>query len=372
MQKDLFSFPALVFTAAMAFILFSGPASACTGMVMEGEDGTVVYGRTQEWSMFDFKTQATVYPEGKSFQGMTPEGKNGISWEAKYGFLSFLLLDRVTGDGMNEKGLAAGSYYHEGFAEYAEYDPSLAEKSLAPTNVVNYILSNFASIEEVRRGMQKVRVVPVKDPDIGGVAPVHFFVADPSGNSLVIEYRDGTPKIYDNPVGVITNNPTFDWHLENLRNYGYLNAESYETKTWGDMEITPMAPGSGLLGLPGDFTSPSRFVRVLVLREISNPTSGGLKTVEQFFRVMDSFNAPSKLGEGQKKPNSKGKPLPSVTQWTVAHDTTDLTTYYHTAWNRQIRKIDLSKIDFSKSEVRKIPLDEEQTQNIKDVTEGLR
>jgi choloylglycine hydrolase len=133
-----------------------------------------------------------------------------------------------------------------------------------------------------------------------------------------------------------------------------------------------MAPGSGLLGLPGDFTSPSRFVRVLVLREISNPTSGGLKTVEQFFRVMDSFNAPSKLGEGQKKPNSKGKPLPSVTQWTVAHDTTDLTTYYHTAWNRQIRKIDLSKIDFSKSEVRKIPLDEEQTQNIKDVTEGLR
>jgi choloylglycine hydrolase len=372
MQKDLFFFPVLFFTAAMAFILFSAPANACTGMVIKGEDGTVVYGRTQEWSMFDFKTQATVYPQGKAFQAKTPQGNNGISWDAKYGFLSFLLRNRVTGDGMNEKGLAAGSYYHEGFAEYTKFDPSLADKSLAPTNVVNYILSNFATIEEVRKGMQKVRVVPVKDPDIGEVAPVHFFVADPSGKSLVIEYRDGKPKIYDNPVGVITNNPTFDWHLQNLRNYGYLNAESYKTKTWGDLEITPLAPGSGLLGLPGDFTSPSRFVRVLVLREITNPTSGGLDTVEGFFLVMDSFNAPSKLGEGQKKQDSQEKPLPSDTQWTVAHDTTDLTTYYHTAWNRQIRKIDLSKIDFSKSEVRKIPLDEKQTQNIKDVTEGLR
>jgi len=372
MQNGTFSFPALIFAAAMAFILFSDPASACTGMVIKGEDGTVVYGRTQEWSMFDFKTQATVYPKDKSFQAKTPEGKNGISWDAKYGFLSFLLLDKVTGDGMNEKGLAAGSFYHKGFAEYGEYDPSRADKSMAPTNVVNYILSNFATIEEVRKGIQEVRVVPVKNSDIGEVPPVHFFVADPSGKSLVIEYRGGKAKIYDNPVGVITNNPTFDWHLQNLRNYGYLNAESYKTKTLGDLEISPLSPGSGLLGLPGDFTSPSRFVRALVLREISNPTSGGLETVEQFFRVMDSFNAPSKLGEGQKKQDLKKKSLPSNTQYTVAHDTTDLTTYYHTVWNRQIRKIDLNEIDFSKSEVRKIPLDEEKTQNIKDVTEALR
>ena len=126
------------------------------------------------------------------------------------------------------------------------------------------------------------------------------------------------------------------------------------------------------MGLPGDFTSPSRFVRALVLREVSNPTSGGQETVEHFFRVMDSFNAPSKLGEGQTKQDLKKNPLPSNTQYTVAHNTTDLTTYYHTTWNRQIRKIDLNEIDFTKSEVRKIPLDEKQEQNIKDVTKGLR
>ena len=82
MQNGTFSFPAFIFATAMAFILYSAPAWACTGMVIKGEDGTVVYGRTQEWSMFDFKTQATVYPKDKSFQAKTPEGRNGISWDA--------------------------------------------------------------------------------------------------------------------------------------------------------------------------------------------------------------------------------------------------------------------------------------------------
>jgi choloylglycine hydrolase len=160
-----------------------------------------------------------------------------------------------------------------------------------------------------------------------------------------------------------------------LRNYGYLQIEPFETKKWGDLEITPLSPGSGLLGLPGDYTSPSRFVRALVLKEISLPTEGGLETVNQFFRIMDSFNVPSSQGEGTSEAETeaeKQEHLPSVTQWTVAHDTTDRVTYYHTAWNRRIRKIDLDKIDFSKGGVRKRPIDKQQVQNVKDITEDLQ
>lgn len=365
-------FITLFFMVSLIVSIFSIPARACTGLVMKGEDGTVVYGRTQEWSAFDFKTQVVVYPENETFQAVTPDGANGISWDAKHGFLGFLLLDRVIGDGMNEKGLAAGSYYHHGFAEYADYDPSLAQQSMAPTDVVSFILSNFATIEEVRQGMQGIRVVPVKDPDIDMVAPVHFFVADPSGKSLVIEFQGGKMQIYDNPVGVMTNNPYFDWHLQNLRNYGYLGEGPFEARTWGDMEITPLSGGSDLLGLPGDYTSPSRFVRATVLKAVSFPTKGGLDTVEKFFQIMDSFNAPPGKGEGNMDTGNKARQLPSGTQWTVASDTSNLVTYYHTAWNRQIRKIDLKEIDFTKSKVRKIPVDEEQAQNIKDVTPGLR
>ncbi len=358
-------------TAAVIFTLCTTSAPACTGIVLEGEDGTVVYGRTQEWSGFDFKTEAAIYPRNTSFQGMTPEGQNGISWQAEHGFLGFLLLGRVIGDGMNEKGLAAGEFYHEGFAEYPEYDPGLSDYSLSPTDVLPYILSNFATVEEVRKGMEKVMVVPVKDQSIDKVAPVHFFVTDPSGKSLVIEYLEGTPTFYDNPVGVITNNPTFDWHLQNLRNYGKLSSDSFEKKTWGELEITPLASGSGLLGLPGDYTSPSRFVRAVILKQISFPTQGGMDTVNQFFRIMDSFNVPASQGEGHRSAEAKKNRLPSDTQWTIASDTKNLVTYYHTAWNRQVRKIDLKKIDFTKGGVRKRPLDKEHVQNVKDVTESL-
>jgi choloylglycine hydrolase len=229
-------------------------------------------------------------------------------------------------------------------------------------------------VEEARAGLSEVRVVPVKDPDIGKAPPVHFFIADSGGDSLVVEYRGGKPVFYNNPVGVVTNNPTFGWHLQNLRNYGHLSAKPFDSKTWGDLEVAPLSPGSGLLGLPGDFTSTSRFVRAVVLKKVSFATTGGLDTVEQFFRIMDSFNVPTSQGEGkdEAKPKPKGRPLPSCTQWTVASDTTHLVTYYHTAWNRQIRKIDLKEIDFARGVVRKIPLDRNHTQSIEDVTQGLR
>ena len=356
---------------AVIITLWATSAPACTGIDLEGEDGTVVYGRTQEWSGFDFKTQAAIYPRNTSFQGMTPEGENGISWQAKHGFLSFLLLDRVIGDGMNEKGLAAGQFYHEGFAEYSEYNPDLSDHSLSPIDVLPYILSNFATLEEVRQGMQNVRVVPVQEPSIDKVPPIHFFVADPSGKSLVIEYVHGKPIFYNNPVGVITNNPTFAWHLQNLRNYGQLSIDPFEKKTWGELEITPLASGSGLLGLPGDYTSPSRFVRAVILKQISFPTPGGMDTVNQFFRIMDSFNVPASQGEGHRGAEAKKNRLPSDTQWTIASDTKNLVTYYHTAWNRQVRKIDLKKIDFTRSGIRKTPLDKQRVQSVKDRTQSL-
>lgn len=361
---------------ALTLILLPDPgtrASACTGLVLEGEDGTVIYGRTQEWSGFDLHTGAAVYPENMSFRGSTPDGRNGLSWNGKYGFLGFVLLDRVVNDGMNEKGLAGGQFYHKGFAEYADYDPALAGKSMSPSDVLPYILSNFASIDEIREGMKKVRVVPVVDPSINKAPPVHFMIVEPDGDSLVIEFRGGEPVFYDNPVGVITNSPTFDWHLQNLRNYGFLSMHPFRKKKWSDYEITPLASGSGLLGMPGDYTAPSRFVRAVVLKEISFPTKGGMETVDEFFRIMDSFNVPSSQGEGSRIPAAKDHPhLPSDTQWTVAHDTSDLVTYYHTMFNRRVRKIDLKKIDFRKSGVRERPLDKERAQSVKEVTEFLR
>ena len=365
----------LLTVAVFAIILLpllSYSTSACTGIVLEGEDATAVYGRTMEWGAFDWHAKAVVYPRGEKFQGTTPDGRNGISWEGKYGFLGIELADRTAGDGMNEAGLAGGVFYHTGFAEYAVYDPALSDKSMAPTDVLPYILSNFSSISEVREGMKDLRVVSVVDPTLNKVAPLHLMIVEPGGNSLVIEFTEGEQKLFDNPVGVIANNPTFDWHLQNLRNYGYLSNDSFEKKTWGDLEVTPLASGSGLLGLPGDYTSPSRFVRATVLKEISRQTKGGFDTVNQFFRIMDSFNVPANQGEGSTGGSNQEAGVPSDTQWTVAHDTNNLVTYFHTMYNRRIRKIDLKELDFETGGANKILLDEEKAQDVKEVTEELQ
>ncbi|MFP4589308.1 MAG: linear amide C-N hydrolase [Candidatus Acetothermia bacterium] len=360
----------LILLAVLVIPLSAPSVSACTGIVLEGQDGTTVYGRTMEWSQFDLHSQLVVYPRETEFQGTTPEGKNGISWTAEYGFLAIELMGRASDDGMNEVGLAGGAFYHTGFAEYSEYDPSLADQSLAPTDVLPYILSNFSSISEVKEGMKEVEVISVVDPTLNKAVPFHLMIAEPDGDSLVIEFTNGEIKFFDNPVGVITNNPTFDWHLQNLRNYGKLSVEPYEEKTWGEQEITPLASGSGLLGLPGDFTSPSRFVRAALLKEVAMKTTGGMETVNEFFRIMDSFNVPNSQGEGTKGEEDSER-MPSDTQWTVGHDMDNLVTYYHTMYNRRVRKVELSEIDFGKSGVRKVALDEEKEQNVKDVTGKL-
>jgi choloylglycine hydrolase len=195
-------------------------------------------------------------------------------------------------------------------------------------------------------------------------------ITEPGGKSMVIEFKDGKAKFFDNPVGVITNNPNFDWHLTNLRNYGYLSNEPFPEKKWGDLEISPLAGGSGLLGVPGDFTSPSRFVRAVVFAQTARSTKGGLDTVQEFFRIMDSFNVGAKQGEGSASHQEDN--LPADTVWTCCHDTKNLITYYHTAFNRRVRKIDLNNIDFMKGQVRSVPLDKKRVQDIEDVTDSLR
>jgi choloylglycine hydrolase len=358
--------------AFFTFFLFAAMTHACTGVRLVGKDGTAVFGRTQEWGKFDLNAKIAVIARGTSFQGRTPEGNTGLQWDAEYGFAGTLLMDRVFCTGLNEKGLAAGFFYHDGFAGYADFDVKKADQSMAPGDVLSFILSSFSTLEEVRDGLTQEHVVAVVDPDLHKTVPMHLMVTEPGGKCMVIEFKDGQVTFFDNPVGVIANNPTFDWHLTNLRNYGFLSQKPFKAEKWGDLEITPLAAGSGLLGLPGDFTSPSRFVRATVFSQTSRPTDGGLDTVQEVFRILDSFQLPASQSEGTDAGNAdKGKSLPSGTQYTVVTDTKNLVIYYHTMFNRRIRKIDLKTIDFSKGPLRSIPLDENHKQDIRDITGKL-
>lgn len=342
---------------------------ACTGLRLMGEDGAVVFGRTQEWGKFDLHPKMAVIPRGHAFTGQTPDGKPGLAWTARHGLVGVLLMGRAINTGLNEVGLAGAGFFHKGFAEYKAYDSARAAKAMAPSQVLAFILSRFADLAEVKAGLGQVDVVPVVDPALKEPFPIHFMVVEPGGKSLVIEFRAGRAVFFDNPVGVIANNPTFDWHLTNLRNYGQLSQQAFAPAQWGELKITPLAGGSGFLGLPGDFTSPSRFVRAALFAHTARRTKGGPDTVKEFFRIMDSFN----LGAGQAEGSdpSQETTMPASTQYTVANDLTNRTVYYHTMFNRRVRKIDLKKIDFAKPGLRAAPLDETRDEDVKDVTSGL-
>jgi choloylglycine hydrolase len=168
-------------------------------------------------------------------------------------------------------------------------------------------------------------------------------------------------------MGVITNAPTYDWHILNQTNYLNLSTNPTKPGDFGSYTIKSFGGGSGLVGLPGDFSSPSRFVRAATFTATCRPLSNSTEAVFEAFRILDNFNIP--LGAqlpGEKIPEN----MTSVTQITSTSDLKEKVYYYHTMWNREVRKIDLKKIDFSTIEETKIQDNPEKKNLIKDVTPG--
>jgi choloylglycine hydrolase len=362
-----------IFTFTLLGVAFMpSTALACTSLALKAEDGATVYGRTMEWGTFDLNSRLVIVPRGHEFQGHTPDGKPGHQWEAKYGVVALDMVEKdYFSDGMNEKGLVVGVLYHPGFAEYQSYDPEKANISMGPTDFPNYVLTQFATVEEVREGLKNIRVVPVPEPVLGGIpAPLHLMVVDKSGKAIVVEYLKGELNVFDNPLRVLTNAPSFDWHMTNLRNYVNLSAVALPAKKIEDLDFAPLGAGSGLIGIPGDYTPPSRFVRAVAYSQTARKTPNGDEAVYEVLRIMDNFNLPLGSAEGPDANPEHLKGMRSSTIWTSAADTRNLKYYYHTQHNRQVRMVDLKRIDFSprKEGIKRFPLDRQKSQNIEDVT----
>jgi len=361
----------LLLALAIPVFLY-GTASACTGIVLKAEDGAAVYGRTQEWGAFDLNSRLVVVPRGYELKGHTPDGKPGHRWKSRYGVVALDGLEKDYAiDGMNEKGLVVGVFYLPGFAEFQTYDPDQADISMSSADLANFVLTQFATVDEVCEGLKKIRVVPVPEPDLGGIpAPVHLMVVERSGKTIVVEYLKGELKIFDNPLRVITNSPSFDWHMTNLRNYINLSAVALPAKKIEDVDFAPIGAGTGFLGIPGDYTSPSRFVRAVAYTQTARKTPNGDETVYEALRIMDNFNLPLGSAEGPDSDPELLKGMRSSTLWTIAADTRNLKYYYHTQHNRRLRMVDLKRIDFSpkKLKVKRFPLDKKKSQDIDDVT----
>lgn len=161
----------------------------------------------------------------------------------------------------------------------------------------------------------------------------------------------------------------FDWHMTNLRNYVNLSNVAIPDKKIDDLDFTPLGGGSGMIGLPGDFTPPSRFVRAVAWTQTARTTPTTYETVYEVFRILDNFNVPLGAAEGSDEKGDTEK-LRSSTLWTSAWDLTDHILYYHTQNNRRVRALDFKEIDFSNlgNNIIHLPLDKVNEQDIEYIT----
>jgi choloylglycine hydrolase len=340
-------------TAIAVAFLFSftvQSAQACTGITLIAADGTVVHARTLEFAI-DLDSNVIMVPRGFARVGSTPDGKPGLKWKSKYASVGANGVGLpLVFDGLNEKGLSVGLFYFPTSAQYMPYSPSDASKTIAAWELGSWILENQASVDEVKANIGKI-VVPAVVFKAWGFSPgVHYIVTDASGKSIVIEYVGGKLNVYDNPLGVITNSPGFDWQMTNLRNYVNFSMTNAPPVKLGSVTLQALGQGSGMLGLPGDFTPPSRFVRAVAFSQSVFPSKTGDDAVLEAFHILNQFDIPKGAAREHEK-DEHGNLLADYTLWTSAIDLKAKRFYFRTYDNSQIKMVDLTKMNLDGRDV---------------------
>lgn len=335
-------------------------ALACTGLSLTAADGSYVQARTIEWGNSALESMYVVIPRGQSLQSLTPGSEPGVAFKARYGVVGLAVVEeRFIAEGINEAGLSAGLFFFPQYGSYESYEAAQSDRTLVDLEVAQWILTQFATIDEVKAAIGSVRIVGLE-----ANAVVHWRIGEPSGRQVVLEIVDGVPHFYENEVGVLTNAPGFEWQVTNLNNYVNLRPGDVEPYKMDEKTLRAFGATAGFLGLPGDDTPPSRFVRAAFFRATAPQRATAFATVQECFHLLNNFDVPI----GLEHPAGECPDIPSATQWTSAIDLTHRVVYYKTAYNNTIRSIDLSQIDFGKVRYQVHPLDREPVQPVERIT----
>jgi choloylglycine hydrolase len=297
--------------------LFAATAAlACSRVLWSDASGHVFVGRTQDWTE-KINSAFRVFPRGIERTGAVAE--NPHTWTSKYGSAVITGYDIGTHEGFNEKGLGAHILYLAGASDFGKRDPKV--EGIGIMQWAQYYLDNFATVAEAVEAQKTFafQIDPLILPN-GFPTLVHISLSDKSGDSAVIEYVGGKAQVYhDKRFTVMTNEPTYDKQIENLKQY----------RTFG-----------GDKPLPGERTPTDRFVRAAYyasgLPQPSNPGEGAAF----MFSVIRNVSVPF----GKPDPE---KPNVSSTIFRTVMDLTDGRYYFESTFAPNVVWIDTSKLDFS-------------------------
>ncbi len=192
-------------------------------------------------------------------------------------------------DATNEKGLSMAGLNFPGNAYYGPYENG--KNNIAPFEVIPYILAQCASTEEAEKVLSSVNVTYLGFRDDLPVTPLHWMISD-KDRSIVLECTKKGMTVYENPFGVLTNNPPFPFHRENIQQYMGLHEGLGKNSLSPHLPLENISLGFGAMGLPGDFSSISRFVKAVFVKEKSQRSSTEQGAVAQFFRMLQSVAMP--------------------------------------------------------------------------------
>ena len=245
-----------------------------------------------------------------------------------------LFAEAINNDGLFIAGLnyPDNAFYNEEAKEGAI--------NLAPYEIINYVLLNCKNVDEVKDVFEKVHLVA--KPFIQGMplSYLHYLVSD-KNKSIVIEPDKDGIKIYDNPYEVLTNNPSFPFHLESVKQYGNLSNKYYENNLTKKEELKPFCIGLNAHGLPGDSSSPSRFIKTLYLKEkMEENLSQNDDLIKEAFHIFDNVSVIK--GAALTRENKS-----EITIYTSVYDLNTLECFYKTYEEMAVHKVSLSEIEFN-------------------------
>jgi len=297
----------------------------------------VVAGRTCEFG-FVLDYDALFLPVGTSYTASVP-GATGKSWTTTHAVLGAATFGCLAiMDGVNDAGLMAAAFYFQGQAKYADVTQADASRAVNPSEVPHYILTNCATIDEALAAIAEITVVDVPVHGWGATAPpLHYQIIDAQGRHVAVEpTQAGSLQVTENPTGAFTNSPDLPFHLLNLSQYMNISAETLKQSDVFGATVTATGMGSGGLGLPGDYSPPSRFVRAAFFSANHPTPTTTIDGVQELFHLLNAFDIPM----GAAKANGTS----DFTQMTVVRDSRELTYSWRTYADQRIRQVSLKQL----------------------------
>lgn len=318
----------------------------CTAATYRTKD--FYFGRTLD-NDFSYGDEVTITPRNYSFHF-----RQAGSMETHYAMIGMAYVAKdypLYYDAVNEKGLGIAGLNFVGNAAFKEYEEGA--DNIAQFELIPWILGQCATVEEARVLVHRMKLLDLSFDDALPPAQLHWIIADKNSAITVEVVKEGT-RIYENPVGILTNNPPFDCQLFALNNYMHLSAKS-PVDTFADgLKLQRYSKGLGAFGLPGDLSSQSRFVRAAFVKMNSVSGEDERESVSQFFHILGAVDQQRGCCEFED-----GKY--EMTIYTSCCNADKGVYYYTTYDNHQITAVDMHREDLDGTALVKYPaLKEEQ------------